>query len=39
MKSAQKSRDRSAENMTSQQIVKAQEMVKKCLASEYKDCD
>ena len=39
MKSAQKSRDHSAENMTSQQIAKAQEMVKECLASKYKDCD
>jgi|TARA_B110000971_G_scaffold202313_1_gene221931 TPR repeat protein len=28
-----------AENMTSQQIAKTQEMVKECLASQFKDCD
>jgi hypothetical protein len=28
-----------AELMTSQQIAKAQEMAKKCLASKYKNCD
>ena len=28
-----------AENMTSQQIAKTQEMVKECQASQFKDCD
>ena len=38
-KDAQKIRDAIAAKMTSQQIAKAQAMAKKCLASQYKDCD
>ena len=38
-KYAQSRRDFIAEKMTSQQITKAQEMAKKCLASQLKDCD
>ncbi len=36
---AQKARDVIAEQMTIQQIAKAQAMAKKCLVSKYKDCD
>ena len=38
-KGAQKARDVIAEQMTIQQIAKAQAMAKKCLVSKYKDCD
>ena len=38
-KGAQKTRDVIAEQMTIQQIAKAQAMAKKCLVSKYKDCD
>ena len=38
-KDAQKARGFFAKKMTSQQIAKAQEMAKKCLASKYKNCD
>jgi hypothetical protein len=35
---SQKLRDHIAKTMTSQQIAKAQEMAKKCQASQFKDC-